>query len=115
MAIRFVAAPDAFISGQETAAVAAVEGRAALPRTVPPAVFKRGVHGLATLVQNVETLAQLGLIARYGPEWFRSVGPADDPGTRMITVSGAVARAGVYETATGRTLGSLLALAGGSQ
>jgi NADH:ubiquinone oxidoreductase subunit F (NADH-binding) len=113
-AIRFVAAPGAFVSGQETAAVAAVEGREALPRTVPPAVFKRGVRGLATLVQNVETLAQLGLIARYGPHWFRSVGSAGDPGTRLITVSGAVARAGVYETETGRTLGSLLALAGGA-
>jgi NADH:ubiquinone oxidoreductase subunit F (NADH-binding) len=113
-AVTFVVAPDAFVSGQETAAVAAVEGRAALPRTVPPAVFKRGVRGLPTLVANVETLAHLGLIARYGPEWFRSIGPAADPGTRLITVSGAVAHAGVYETATGSTLGSLLALAGGA-
>jgi NADH:ubiquinone oxidoreductase subunit F (NADH-binding) len=112
--IGFVAAPDAFVAGQETAVIAAVEGRAALPRTAPPAVFKRGVRGLPTLVQNVETLAHLGLIARYGVEWFRSVGQPADPGTRLITVSGAVARAGVYETSTGDTLGSLLALAGGA-
>jgi NADH:ubiquinone oxidoreductase subunit F (NADH-binding) len=113
-AIGFVAAPDTFVAGQESAAVAAVEGHAGLPRTVPPAVFQRGVRGLPTLVQNVETLAQLGLIARYGAAWFRSVGPADDPGTRLITVSGAVARSGVYETPTGSPLGSLLALAGGA-
>ena len=113
-AIVFVASPDAFISGQESAVVGAIEEGVALPRTVPPAVFKRGVRGLPTLVQNVETLAQLGLIGRYGTDWFRSVGPATDPGTRLITVSGAVTRAGVYETPTGGSLGSLLALAGGA-
>lgn len=112
-AIGFVVAPDTFVSGQESAAVAAVEGQAALPRTTPPAVFQRGVRGRPTLVQNVETLAHLALIARYGAEWFRSIGLPMEPGTRLVTVSGAVQREGVYETPTGRTLASILAMAGG--
>jgi NADH:ubiquinone oxidoreductase subunit F (NADH-binding) len=112
-AIGLVASPDLFIAGQESAAVAAVEGRAALPSHTPPAVFQRGVRGRPTLVQNIETLAHLGLIARYGAEWFRSIGLPMDPGTRLLTLSGAVAQPGVYEMPTGRTLGSIVESAGG--
>ena len=114
-AISLVTAPDTFISGQESAAVAAVEGAPALPRMTPPAVFSRGVGGRPTLVQNVETLAQLALIARYGAAWFRSVGLPMDPGTRLLTISGSVDSPGVYEVPTGRTLGSILGLAGGAK
>ena len=82
-------APDTFIAGQETAVVAAVEGRRRSPGACRRAL-PGGVRGRPTLVQNVETLAHLGLIARYGPAWFRSIGTADEPGTRLLTVSGAV-------------------------
>ena len=113
-AIGLVASPDTFISGQESAAVAAIEGAPALPRMTPPAVFNRGVGGRPTLVQNVETLAHLALIARYGAEWFRSTGLPMDPGTRLVTISGAVNSPGVFEVPTGRTLGSILAMADGA-
>ena len=66
-----------------------------------------------TLVQNVETLANIALIARHGPDWFRAAGPATAPGTALMTVSGAVARPGVYEVALGTTIGALLDRAGG--
>jgi NADH:ubiquinone oxidoreductase subunit F (NADH-binding) len=65
-------------------------------------------------VQNVETLAQLALLARHGPEWFRGLGTSDEPGTRLLTLSGAVRSAGVYEVAGGAALGSVLELAGGA-
>jgi NADH:ubiquinone oxidoreductase subunit F (NADH-binding) len=114
VAVSLVCAPNSFLAGQETAAIAAAEGRPAVPRSVPPMPFVSGVRGRPTLVDNVETLAQLGLIARYGPDWFRAVGTADEPGTRLLTISGAVFRPGVYEAPAGDTLGSALRLAGGA-
>jgi NADH:ubiquinone oxidoreductase subunit F (NADH-binding) len=114
VAVSLIRAPDRFIAGQETAAIAAIEGRPALPRSTPPMPFAGGVRGRPTLVQNVETLAQLGLIVRYGPAWFRAIGTTEEPGTRLLTVSGAVFRPGVYEAAAGDTLGAALRLAGGT-
>ncbi len=111
--VRTVASQDAFLSGEESAVVAAVQGRPALPVTTPPRVFERGVNGRPTLVQNVETLAQLALVARFGAGWFRSLGTADEPGTRLVTLSGAVCWPGVYEVAGGSTLDSVLAAGGG--
>ena len=108
-----VPAPDTFIAGQESAAVAAVEGAPAVPASTPPAVFEAGVRGRPTLVQNVETLAHLALIARYGAAWFRGTGTRAEPGTRLVTLSGAVAHPGVYEVAAGSPLGAILRLAGG--
>lgn len=110
--LRAVASPDTFVAGEETALVHFLNGGPALPTTTPPRPFERGVRGLPTLVQNAETLAQLALIARHGPEWFRSVGRPEQPGTTLVTLSGAVARAGVYEVETGYPLASLLADAG---
>jgi NADH:ubiquinone oxidoreductase subunit F (NADH-binding) len=111
--VTLIRAASSFIAGQETAAVAAAEGRPAVPRSVPPMPFVSGVRGRPTLVNNVETLAQLGLIVRYGPDWFRAIGTADEPGSRLLTVSGAVFRPGVYEAPTGDTLAAALRLAGG--
>lgn len=111
--VTAVAAPDAFLSGEESAVVAAVSGRRAVPTATPPRVFERGVRGLPTLVQNVETLAAIGLIVRFGPQWFREQGGPSDPGSRLVTVSGAVASPGVYEVPGGCALSSVVAAAGG--
>lgn len=113
VSVRAVAAPDSFIAGQESAAVSVINGGRAVPTITPPAVFERGVGGRPTLVQNVESLAQIALIARRGAHWFREAGTGDEPGTRLATISGAVAQPGVYEVDGGAALVDLIEDAGG--
>jgi NADH:ubiquinone oxidoreductase subunit F (NADH-binding) len=112
--VRVVTAAESFISGQETAVVAAIEGARPLPRDVPDLVVRRGVRGRPTLVQNVETLAHLALISRYGSAWFRQAGTEAQPGTFLATVSGAIRRPGVHELEYGVALGEVIEQAGGA-
>lgn len=112
--VRLMAAPPRFIAGQESALANRISGGPALPAFSPPRVFDRGVDGRPTLVQNVETLAHLSLIARYGPSWFRSVGTPDEPGTAICTLHQADGRVDLTETPLGTPLTSLLDVRGAS-
>jgi NADH:ubiquinone oxidoreductase subunit F (NADH-binding) len=109
--IEVVSAPDAFISGQESAVVSALDGRSAVPSFVGLQPIRvRGVGGRSTLVQNVETLAHVALIARFGAQWFRGLGTEQFPGTMLITVSGRYARPVVMEAPLGLPLRDVLGL-----
>ena len=77
-----------------------------------PRPFERGVDGRPTLVQNVETLCDMALIGRFGSDWYRSAGTADDPGTTLVTLSGGVERPGVYEIPLGARLSDVVSMAG---
>jgi NADH:ubiquinone oxidoreductase subunit F (NADH-binding) len=112
--VQSAAGPSGYVVGEETAVVAALEGGPAKPTFTPPRPYERGLLGRPTLIQNAETLAQLALIARYGPEWFRSLGTAEDPGTVLLTLSGAVSTPGVYEVALGAPISELIGAAGGA-
>jgi NADH:ubiquinone oxidoreductase subunit F (NADH-binding) len=112
--VRLEPAPDGYVSGEETALIAHLDGRPALPRTKPPLPVERGVRGRPTVVHNVETIANVALIARHGADWFREMGTSEHPGTTLVTISGAVGRPGVYELPLGITLPELLARAHGS-
>ena len=114
VALRAVRVPERFVSGEETALVQFLDGGPALPTFTPPRPFERGVGGAPTLVQNVETLAHLAQIARFGPEWFRGLGAGDERGSSLATLSGAVRRPGVFEFALGTSLRDLVAQAGGT-
>ena len=111
--LSLVTVPDGFVPGEETALVSWLNGKAPKPTFTPPRPFERGVGGAPTLVQNVETLANVALIARYGPGWFRALGTADEPGSVLVTLGGAVARRGIYEIALGSPLSELEKRAGG--
>jgi NADH:ubiquinone oxidoreductase subunit F (NADH-binding) len=111
--IELVAVPDRFVAGEESALVHWLNGGDAKPTFTPPRPFERGVRGRPTLVQNVETLANLGLIARRGADWFRERGMSSEPGTALVTVCGAVARQGVVEVELGTPLGRIVERCGG--
>jgi NADH:ubiquinone oxidoreductase subunit F (NADH-binding) len=109
VAVTITQAPPRFLAGQETAVVNRLGGGPALPTFQPPRVSERGLGGAPTLVQNVETLAHLALIARYGPRWFRAVGTAAEPGSMLTTIYRPDAKAHVREAAIGTPLRALLA------
>jgi NADH:ubiquinone oxidoreductase subunit F (NADH-binding) len=111
-AVEIVSAPTRFLAGEESALANLVSGGEAVPRFTPPRVFERGVDGRPTLVQNAETLAQLALIARYGPAWFAAVGTADEPGSMLCTLRQADGSVNVAEAAIGTPLAYLLELTG---
>ena len=111
---EIVAAPERFVAGEESALVDFLNGGPGLPQFVPPRVFEKGVEGRPTLMQNVETMAHLALIGRYGPDWFREIGTETDPGSTLVTVGGSLAQRGVYEVARGSSLSQLIAETGGS-
>jgi NADH:ubiquinone oxidoreductase subunit F (NADH-binding) len=99
--IEMVTVPSRYVAGEESAAVNFINTGVAKPTFVPPRPFERGVRGRPTLVQNVETLANVALIARYGADWFRTVGTREEPGSLLVTLTGAVAQPGVYEFPVG--------------
>jgi NADH:ubiquinone oxidoreductase subunit F (NADH-binding) len=108
-----VAVPRGYVSGQETAVINFLGGGPAKPTATPPPIFQRGVNGRPTLVNNVETLAHIALIARHGGDWFCELGSEIDPGSRLVTLGGAVVHPGVFEIEAGAPLTSLLTAAGG--
>jgi NADH:ubiquinone oxidoreductase subunit F (NADH-binding) len=112
--VRVTAVPGGYVASEESSLVNYLAGGPAVPRYVPPRPFERGIGGRPTLVHNVETLAHIALIARYGPEWFGAVGSPDARGSALVTIGGAVRRPGVYEIALARPAGELIELAGGA-
>ncbi len=103
----------AYICGEETAIFGSIEGYRGEPRNKPPFPVERGLFGKPTVVNNVETLANVIPIMLEGGKAFAAIGTEDSTGPRLFCVSGAVEHPGTYEVPFGTTLRELLELAGG--
>ena len=103
----------AYICGEETALFESIEGKRGEPRNKPPFPVEVGLFGKPTVVNNVETLANVPLILEMGGEAYARIGTEGSTGPRLFCLSGNVARPGVYEVEFGATLGDLVRMAGG--
>ena len=102
----------AYVCGEETALIESVEGKRGIPRTRPPFPVDRGYLGLPTVNNNVETFVQVAQIAVHGGGWFAASGTLQSRGTRILSISGDVARPGLYEIPWGVTVAEVLQDAG---
>ncbi|MET7768452.1 NADH-ubiquinone oxidoreductase-F iron-sulfur binding region domain-containing protein [Nocardia sp. NPDC005366] len=109
LVVRVVSVDPAYVAGEETAAIRAIDGGPALPRDKPPRPFEHGVGGDPTVVSNVETLSNLPYIQHHGAAAFRSEGTAASPGTFLATLTVAGRAPALYELPHGVALTDLLA------
>ncbi len=98
----------AYICGEETALLESLEGRRGHPRLKPPFPAVVGLYQCPTVINNVETIANIPHIVARGPEWYAAIGTERNTGTRLFAVSGHVRRRGVYEFPMGITLRELI-------
>jgi [NiFe] hydrogenase diaphorase moiety large subunit len=102
----------AYVCGEESALLESLEGRRGIPRNRPPYPVTHGYKQKPTAVNNVETLAAAALVAKYGADLFREVGTEQSSGTKLLSVSGDVARPGIYEYPFGISVREVLHDAG---
>ena len=106
-------AAGAYICGEETAMMNALEGKRAWPRIKPPFPANFGLYGQPTNINNTESIASIPPILENGGQWFADLGVANSGGAKIMTVSGHVNRPGNYEIPMGTPFKDLLAMAGG--
>lgn len=103
----------AFVCGEETALLASVEGRRGTPRLRPPYPTERGLWGAPTMINNVETLANIAPIITKGAAWFRSIGTPSSPGTKVFALAGDITNTGLIEVPMGTSLRDIVEDIGG--
>ena len=103
----------AFVCGEETAMIASIEGQRGMPRPKPPYPAYSGLWGKPTIINNVETLAQVTGIIRDGADAFRKLGTQSAPGTKTFSITGHIANTGLIEVPLGTTLGEVIFGIGG--
>jgi NADH-quinone oxidoreductase subunit F len=106
-------APTVYVAGEDSASIEVLEGKPPLPRQKPPYPAAAGLFGKPTVVNNVETLANVPAILRNGAAWFRGFGTAQSPGTMIFCLGDEVANPGAYEVAFGTPLRKLFECAVG--
>jgi len=111
--IEVTAAPHNYVAGEDTAVIEVIEGKKAWPRQKPPFPVTVGLFGKPTLVNNVETLANVAPIALRGADWYRKFGTTESSGTMIFSLNDDVNRPGVYELPFGTPLRYLIEECGG--
>jgi NADH-quinone oxidoreductase subunit F len=111
--LKVVRGAGAFVCGEETAMIAALEGQRGMPRLRPPFPAEKGLKGLPTLVNNTETLAIVPWIFRNGAEAFAALGTATSAGTKVFALAGKIARGGLVEVPMGITIREVIEEVGG--
>jgi NADH:ubiquinone oxidoreductase subunit F (NADH-binding)/NADH:ubiquinone oxidoreductase subunit E len=111
--VQVFISPGGYILGEETALLEALEDRRGEPRNKPPFPGQKGLYGLPTLMNNVETFAHAAAIGSEGADWWMAHGVNGCAGLKFVAVSGHVERPGVYEIPMGTTVAELIEMAGG--
>ncbi len=103
----------AFVCGEETALIESIEGKRGMPRTKPPFPAERGIWGKPTLINNVETFANIPAIILKGGHWFSEIGTEDSKGTKVFALGGKINNTGLVEIPMGTTLREVIFDIGG--
>lgn len=103
----------AFVCGEETALIASLEGKRGTPRPRPPYPSVKGLWGMPTIINNVETLANIPVILDKGGEWFKGIGTPESSGTKVFALTGKVKNSGLVEVPMGTTLREIVYDIGG--
>lgn len=111
--LRIVEGAGAFVCGEETALIAAVEGRRGMPQLKPPFPAESGLHGKPTCINNVETYAMIPWIFRRGADAFSSIGTKTSKGTKVFALTGKIRRGGLVEVPMGISLRQIVEEIGG--
>ncbi len=111
--IKIKEGAGAFVCGEETALIASIEGERGMPRPRPPFPANKGLWGHPTIINNVETLANLPHIINNGAEWYRSIGTKKSTGTKVFALAGRISNTGLVEVPMGTTLRDVIFGPGG--
>jgi NADP-reducing hydrogenase subunit HndC len=103
----------AFVCGEETALIMSIEGDRGMPNPKPPFPAQKGVWGKPTIINNVETYANIAQIILNGADWFRSIGTEKSPGTKVFALGGKIKNTGLVEVPMGTTLREVVYEIGG--
>lgn len=103
----------AFVCGEGSALTASIEGNRGMPRVKPPRTVEQGLFAKPTVLNNVETFANVPMIINKGAEWFKNIGPDSSPGTKAFALTGSVKNTGLIEVPMGTTLREVIFDIGG--
>nr|AAV86075.1 uptake hydrogenase [Clostridium saccharoperbutylacetonicum N1-4(HMT)] len=103
----------AFVCGEGSALTASIEGKRGMPRVKPPRTVEQGLFGKPTVLNNVETFANVPIVINKGAEWYRSIGPENSPGTKAFALTGNIENTGLIEVPMGTTLREVIFDIGG--
>jgi NADH-quinone oxidoreductase subunit F len=111
--LRINRGAGAFVCGEGSALTASIEGKRGMPRVKPPRTVEQGLFERPTVLNNVETFANVPLIINRGAAWYKSIGPANSPGTKAFALTGNIENTGLIEVPMGTTLREIIFDVGG--